>query len=109
MRISDWSSDVCSSDLSSGAYLTGSDYQGQHGLSQRLTGLDPDNSNAAVRAIVIHSAWYVSHKMIDDHGKLGRSEGCFAFDEADLSAVMGSEESRVGKEWVSTCRSRWSP
>nr|WP_226998682.1 murein L,D-transpeptidase catalytic domain family protein [Tardibacter chloracetimidivorans] len=77
-----------SSATSSGAYLTGSDYQGQHGLSQRLTGLDPDNSNAAVRAIVIHSAWYVSHKMIDDHGKLGRSEGCFAFDEADLSAVM---------------------
>lgn len=77
-----------SNATSSGAYLTGEEYNGQHGISRRLTGLDPDNSNAAMRAIVIHSAWYVSPRIIADHGKLGRSEGCFAFDAADLSTVM---------------------
>ena len=31
------------------------------------------------RAIVIHNAWYAEADMIQLHGKLGRSEGCFAF------------------------------
>src|SRR3546814_1077852 len=37
--------------------------------------------------------------------------GRFVFDDkaADVGAVMRSEERRVGKECVSTCRSRWSP
>src|SRR3546814_20306713 len=30
-------------------------------------------------------------------------------DKAGFEAVVRSEERRVGKEWVSTCRSRWSP
>jgi hypothetical protein len=73
---------------SSGAYRTGALYQGQHGASRRLAGLDPSNCNAESRAIVLHGAWYVSPAMVRDHGKLGRSEGCFALDEQVLPAVL---------------------
>jgi hypothetical protein len=72
---------------SQGAYLTGATYVGQHGLSRRLTGLDPDNSNALSRAIVIHKAWYVSKDMAAK-GQLGRSQGCFAVSEDALPAVL---------------------
>jgi hypothetical protein len=58
----------------------------------RLQGLDPTNSNAEARAIVVHGAPYVSPTMAREHGKLGRSEGCFAFDESILSEVL----SRLG-------------
>lgn len=73
---------------SQGAYLTGDIYSGKHGRSRRLVGLDPDNNNAEARAIVIHAAWYVSPDMVRQHGKLGRSEGCFAFSDADLKMVL---------------------
>jgi hypothetical protein len=73
---------------SHGAYLTGDYYTGKHGRSQRLIGLDPSNDNAEARAIVIHGAWYVSDDMVRQHGKLGRSEGCFAFAEDRLDKVL---------------------
>jgi hypothetical protein len=73
---------------SQGAFLTDEIYEGRHGRSRRLVGLDPQNNNAESRAIVIHAAWYVSRAMVHDHGKLGRSEGCFAFAEGDLSMVL---------------------
>jgi len=72
---------------SSGAYLVGEDYIGKHGRSQRLIGLDPENSNVAVRRIVIHAARYVSQEMVRADGKLGRSEGCFAVAQADIGQV----------------------
>lgn len=73
---------------SSGAYLTGAQYDGKYGRAMRLTGLDPENSNADRRAIVIHSAWYVSDDMIGKYGKLGRSEGCFALSETGLKETL---------------------
>lgn len=73
---------------SDGAYLTTHEYVGQHGRSRRLQGLDPTNDQAEARAIVIHGAWYAEPQMIEQHGKLGRSEGCFAFAQADLAEVM---------------------
>jgi len=73
---------------SSGAYLTSNTYTGKHGLSQRLKGLDPSNNLAEARAIVIHGAWYAEQKMVKTHGKLGRSQGCFAFSETDLGQVL---------------------
>lgn len=73
---------------SAGAYLTGDTYEGRHGLSRRLIGLDPDNSNAEARAIVIHAADYVSTGLIATQGKLGRSEGCLAVSAADLSRII---------------------
>jgi hypothetical protein len=80
-----FSNEPGSNASSPGAYRTGAYYSGQHGRSQRLIGLDPTNSNAEPRAIVIHGAWYVSDAMVRQHGKLGRSEGCFAFDETNGS------------------------
>lgn len=73
---------------SSGAYLVGESYIGKYGLSRRLIGLDPENDQAEARAIVIHPAWYVSESIAREQGKLGRSQGCFAFSETDISQVL---------------------
>lgn len=73
---------------SRGAYTTGEEYYGKNGRSMRLKGLDRDNFNAEPRAIVVHGAWYANPNVIAEQGKLGRSEGCFAFPEADLANVM---------------------
>jgi hypothetical protein len=73
---------------SNGTYTTGDYYQGKYGLSMKVRGLDWSNNNAEARAIVIHNAWYAEPEMIDIHGKLGRSEGCFAFSRADQWKVM---------------------
>ena len=73
---------------SEGCYLTGDYYVGQHGRSMRLIGLDPTNSNAESRGIVVHAAWYVGPDMVRQHGSLGRSEGCLAVSPADLPRVL---------------------
>ena len=73
---------------SAGSYRVGESYFGQHGQSLRLAGLDPENDQAEARAIVIHPAWYVSDAMIAEHGKLGRSQGCFAVSESDIAQVL---------------------
>ena len=68
---------------SNGTYITDATYEGKYGLSMKVKGLDWSNNNAEPRAIVIHNAWYAEPEMIAIHGKLGRSEGCFAFSRAD--------------------------
>jgi hypothetical protein len=73
---------------SNGTYTTGDYYEGKYGLSMKVHGLDWSNNNAENRAIVIHNAWYAEPEMIDIHGKLGRSEGCFAFSRASQWDVM---------------------
>jgi hypothetical protein len=73
---------------SNGAYMTSDTYHGKYGLSMKVRGLDWSNSNAESRAIVIHNAWYAEPEMVDIHGKLGRSQGCFAFSRRDQWNVM---------------------
>jgi len=73
---------------SNGTYVSGDTYVGKYGLSMRVRGLDWSNNNAEARAIVIHQAWYAEPGMIDVHGKLGRSEGCFAFARTSHWEVM---------------------
>lgn len=73
---------------SNGTYVTGDYYQGKYGLSLRVRGLDWTNNNAEARAIVIHNAWYAEPEMIDQHGMLGRSEGCFAMPKSSQYEVM---------------------
>ncbi|MDG5487395.1 murein L,D-transpeptidase catalytic domain family protein [Sphingomonas sp. BGYR3] len=75
---------------SAGTYVTRDYYVGQHGHSQRLMGLDPTNNLAFERAIVIHAAWYANADMIEKHGKLGRSQGCFAVGETELANLFGA-------------------
>lgn len=82
------SNDPGSHASSSGAYLVDEIYFGRHGRSRRLVGLDPENSNAEARGIVIHAAPYVSSAIAETHGKLGRSEGCFALSAADIGHVL---------------------
>src|SRR3546814_4137112 len=89
MRISDWSSDVCSSDLGAQRPPVGLEHvdhaverQGeaaeQAGVGDRIAGLPQ-----ALRR--------------------------FDFLESVMRHRQRSEERRVGKECVSTCRSRWAP
>jgi hypothetical protein len=60
-----------------GFYLTGETYQGKHGLSLRLDGLERGiNDKARDRAVVIHGADYVSEQFIKQNKRLGRSQGC---------------------------------
>lgn len=84
-----FSNDTGSLATSQGAYLTGEIYEGMHGQSMRLAGLDPANSNAEPRAIVIHGADYVSEDHIAKWGKTGRSEGCFAVARHMIPQVLG--------------------
>src|SRR3546814_17408653 len=79
MRISDWSSDVCSSDLG-----------GQVSLSRSL----PQTSTSCGTPPM---GW--SGPRLDQPTATATSATC---------SRMRSEERRVGKECVSTCRSRWS-
>jgi hypothetical protein len=83
-----FSNEVGSEASSNGAFVTGNLYYGKHGLSMRLDGLDPSNNNALDRAIVVHGAWYAEPKLIDSFGKLGRSQGCFAFSEENLQYIL---------------------
>src|SRR3546814_20314883 len=77
MRISDWSSDVCSSDLhpEAGSVLVHATYDGE----------------------------------MDDLVKTLATLQVLDLDIASPDLEERSEERRVGKEGVSTCRSRWSP
>ena len=83
-----FSNDFGSYATSNGTYVTGDYYDGKYGLSLRVRGLDWSNSNAEARAIVIHNAWYAEDEMIPLHGKLGRSEGCFAMSREHQYKVM---------------------
>ena len=66
-----------SNQSSLGLFRTGESYQGNHGYSLRLDGLEKGfNDNARSRAVVMHSAGYVSDDFIERHGRLGRSWGC---------------------------------
>src|SRR3546814_3808567 len=90
MRISDWSSDVCSSDLET---LTGDVLVTWQAASPQF-GADLD---IAVQVSTDKERW----TSIED--KLPNS-GTYLWVTQERS-----EERRVGKECVSTCRSRWSP
>src|SRR3546814_13140501 len=104
MRISDWSSYVCSSDLWDAAVYEGHlHYRDGKGLLElplpRLPGAhQADNAALAVAMIRHQSDVNVPPSAL--RAGLGWTE---------WPARMRSEERRVGKECVSTCRSRWSP
>jgi hypothetical protein len=85
--VADRFSNTPDSHMSSlGAFVTGETYQGRHGLSLRLRGLEPTNDNAEARAIVFHGADYVS----PTRAVLGRSWGCPAL-ETDVAAHVINE------------------
>lgn len=65
-----------------GFYATAEIYNGKHGSSLKLDGLQKGmNDNARERAVVMHGADYVSEKFIRNNKRLGRSLGCPAVPE----------------------------
>lgn len=66
---------IDSKQTSLGYFLTAETYYGENGYSLRLDGKSQTNSNARVRAIVIHGAPYVA-----PGDKIGRSYGCPALE-----------------------------
>ena len=80
-----WFSNTPGSNATSrGAYVSWEWYTGKYGTSVRLEGLDPDNSFAFDRAIVMHSADYATQAHLERWGRLGRSNGCFALSPEDF-------------------------
>lgn len=76
-----------------GFYRTGETYQGKHGLSRRLHGLDKgQNGHAINRYVVLHAADYASTKYLQQHGQLGNSRGCPALPPDRYRAVIGGLE-----------------
>lgn len=86
--LQDFSNVVGSNATSRGAYVTWEWYKGRYGTSIRLGGLEPDNSNALPRAIVMHSAEYARPEHVEKWGRLGRSNGCFAMGPDDFREAL---------------------
>src|SRR3546814_19365376 len=108
MRISDWSSDVCASDLRTPFSMMRTQtlevmmsmYQSIGTASDRVmeapvAGLELEFGRGAGEALA--------------HRFLEAEEADFRWDARVEERWIRSEERRVGKECVSTCRSRWSP
>jgi hypothetical protein len=75
-------------ETSLGFYTTGRTYQGKHGLSLRLHGLEKGfNSNAEARAIVVHGAEYVNPARVNS-AYMGRSLGCPAVPVKESKEVI---------------------
>src|SRR3546814_19644976 len=114
MRISDWSSDVCSSDLiieredmvrrtreDTGPYL-----------AAKMTELSAHPMVGEARSLgLIGAVEIVSEKGTNARfgGKEGNTGPMVRDRCIEKGLMVRSEERRVGKECVSTCRYRWSP
>src|SRR3546814_21187437 len=104
MRISDWSSDVCSSDLGRGGRETSARLVRRRLLGNQLRrpGERPGRRMAKDRTM----NYRASGKQVL---KAGEYFADASTNEAARVIVARSEERRVGNECVSTCRSRGSP
>lgn len=71
-----------------GIFRVAEEYYGKHGRSVRLDGLEETNRTARERAIVIHAASYAEPDHLERFGKLGRSNGCIVFSQADLKRFL---------------------
>ncbi len=60
-----------------GFYITRNTYNGEHGLSLRIEGVEPGyNDKALQRAIVVHGAEYMEEGWLNKSAYMGRSYGC---------------------------------
>lgn len=74
-----------------GFFLTGETYMGKHGISLKLDGLEFGlNDKARERDVVIHGAEYVSKKLANTQGYLGRSQGCPALEPSIAPKLIQS-------------------
>src|SRR3546814_16597588 len=100
MRISDWSSDVCSSDLADREAADDGALDGEV-VEQRGQVADVVG-NAVGRLVDLREA--VAPLVVEHDAEAVRQPGDHVVPDAQRS-----EERRVGEECVSTCRSRWAP
>src|SRR3546814_15525915 len=96
MRISDWSSDVCSSDLNVARF--------------RLWPFgDVVDDAAGLQRAVQDGRRTLEHLDALDRGEIDRAGRGRPQTVAQQGRRLRSEERRVGKECISTCRIGWSP
>src|SRR3546814_13155105 len=109
MRISDWSSDVCSSDL----------------IALYLGWVRDDTYLSSLTSILtlLGIAFVVAHRFVAAMPRVEgfnlelkrevatatRELGDTLPPEPQLALAHGTEERRLGKEWVRTCRPEWTP
>src|SRR3546814_17015311 len=107
MRISDWSSDVCSSDLYIGA-------QDDLAAFADFLAQCRDTESGGVSDPADRFMWEVAERLCNPGLTLNAAFQSFCANAFDLltpslaAERWRSEERRVGKECVSTCRSRWA-
>src|SRR3546814_19203990 len=95
MRISDWSSDVCSSDLLKAT---------ANGVTAKIKTKDGKTQSAEFSHAI------VAIGIVPNTENIGLEALGVKTTKGHIDTdAMRSEERRVGKECVSTCRSRWSP
>src|SRR3546814_11828508 len=122
MRISDWSSDVCSSDLYIGSWREALLEQPYLTLEKWMQRLNAENKQPNINIAECHSIISkLSLKPFESEFKVlimwlpeylrevGNSLLKLIEEPASRTLFLRSEERSVGKECVSTCRSRWSP
>src|SRR3546814_15555146 len=122
MRISDWSSDVCSSDLFITLELPVNDEKLLRTYTLSSSPSRPLAISVTVKAQPdsLGSRWLLDNLKVGDRITAYGPGGLFSFMHypaekylfiaagSGITPMMRSEERRVGKECVSTCRSRWS-
>ena len=87
-RFSNQESSACTS---LGFYRTAGTYDGIHGYSRRIEGLDKgQNTNAFDRYVVLHAADYVSPQYVRQYGHLGYSQGCPALPPEQFKAIIAT-------------------
>jgi hypothetical protein len=85
----DFSNRPGSRQSSLGLFRTEDVYEGRHGETLRLIGLEPGiNDRAEERRIVMHGAAYVNQRVVQRFGQLGRSWGCPAVGRAVLAQIV---------------------
>src|SRR3546814_14288026 len=109
MRISDWSSDVCSSDLTKLVDTLKPRLQDLERLAYSYVQMkDYDAAENWYARVVEMEGSVADNRLL--YGEVLKANGRYAEAKRQLMAYAErSEERRVGKECVSTCRSRWSP
>src|SRR3546814_18075994 len=107
MRISDWSSDVCSSDLQLRAMASLDPLMGKRGYPILFASGETANGEPLIDRQHPHDFLMEMSARLDFD--LGGNASAFLYGGLPGEPAIRSEERRVGKECVSTCRSRWSP
>src|SRR3546814_19259747 len=97
MRISDWSSDVCSSDLGVGAVVA--DGGVEAALAARARHHVPEADTGGEQSL--------QPDLVGEEDEIGFDDGADQPPELVSRMSVRSEERRVGKECVSTWRYRW--